>query len=117
MKLNLIAAIFLFSLATTQAAEEAFPMAVSLSPDKDSYRLRERISFTVNVKNTSKNPIPILVRGRNGKAPLGILELHSEDGKQGKTRFDVCSLGCGTFLQNGFIEPGEELRHFGVLNG
>jgi hypothetical protein len=109
MRFKLKAVVWLLSLAASPAAELTFPLAASLSPEKDSYRLREKITFTVTVKNTSQNPVPILVRGRNGKEPLGKLELYSEDPKLGKVGFDVCSLFCGTDLQNGILEPGAEV--------
>ena len=91
MRLKLVAVVLLLALAASPAAELTFPLAVSLSPEKDSYRLREKITFQVTVKNTSQNPVPILVRGRDGKEPLGKLELYSEDPKQGKMSFDAVS--------------------------
>ena len=105
----LIAGLFLLSLAATNAAEKTFPIEVTLSPDKDAYRLREKITFTVTVRNRSEDPISILVRGRDGSLPLGILELYKGDPKEIKTTFDVCDLACGTGLENGFIGPGEEM--------
>ncbi len=120
MKYYLIAVMLGLSVMTIHSSEAVpdevtlenaalYPMEILLSPEKETYRLREKITFTVTVKSLAAVPIPVLVRGTNGKEPLGRLELHSVKPKKGKRSFDVCQLGCGTSLENGWIEPGSAI--------